>query len=216
MDRLRVYQRVAIEFETPKGVEGQAVPCTVVAVDGNEVVLYAHDVGGIPPAPTAWRDVYLVFLHEGRYVVLRGAVSVPDPSGDDLRFWVTDGVGLPRRRSTRHDIALPLFLTPRDRGDEVQAQTINLAPDGALCTAAALPRPEEDVEFRLALSGDDEIHGEARVLRSDGDRAAVAFRHAEQDGRERLKAHLVRACRQAIRGSLERPADPPAELDLAA
>jgi PilZ domain-containing protein len=74
-------------------------------------------------------DVLMTFKHGTQTVGLKGELRV-EGAPDDLRFRVTDGVCIPRRRSSRLKLCAPASVTPADGGDVRVCQTHDVGPDG--------------------------------------------------------------------------------------
>jgi hypothetical protein len=74
-------------------------------------------------------DVLMSFKHGPQTVGLKGELRV-EGAPDDLRFRVTDGVCIPRRRSTRLKLCAPASVAPVDGDGVMVCQTHDVGPDG--------------------------------------------------------------------------------------
>jgi hypothetical protein len=192
VQRLREGQVVTFELPAPeRGEPPASLSCSVVAVHGDEVALLGHDPPPVPRLPDVLAGIYMTFRHGTALVALHGAIGAnEDPT--DLRFWVTDGVHLPRRRSTRHRLRLPLEVA----GQEVE--TVNVSADGALVAPAGSLAVGETVGFRVGLEGAEPIEGSGTVVRVEDDQAALHFVGLEADDRIRLKEHVIALMRTEV------------------
>ena len=75
------------------------------------------------------RDVLMSFKHGAQTVGLKGELSV-EGAPDDLRFRVTDGVCIPRRRSSRLKLCAPASVATGNDGVVRACQTHDVAADG--------------------------------------------------------------------------------------
>ena len=93
----------------------------------------AAPIISVAKTPLVRRDLHLartlahvtvLFEHEGRPVGLRGVFVLDAPY---VLFTVEDGIQLPRRRTTRTPVALPVTLLYE--GEESPGATVNIAAD---------------------------------------------------------------------------------------
>lgn len=179
MDRLREFDQVTINLprEAARASE-RDFDCVVLAFDRATAML--RPLGELPAGlPRMLSGVTMLFEHERRIVGLNGVFVLDSPY---LLFTVADGVQLPRRRSTRAPIALPVALT-RD-GTEHSGQTVNVAADGLLIAIDAPVEGDDEVAVRLPLPGLGETEVPARVVRA-GDDGLVAVELDHGGGRVR-------------------------------
>ena len=124
MDRLREFSIVTVSLpDSARVSEFRAyvvgVHCEVAALQPVERVELTDPIA----------DVLMSFMHGTQPVGLKGELRV-EGAPDDLRFRVTDGVCIPRRRSTRLKLCAPASVTPADGSAPTVCQTHDVGPDG--------------------------------------------------------------------------------------
>src|SRR3954467_10481859 len=107
MDRLREFDQVTINLPREVAPASERFfDCGVLAFDRATAIL--RPLGVLPAGlPRTLTHVAMLFEHGGGVVGLNGVFILDAPY---LLFTVEDGVQLPRRRSTRAPIALPVTL----------------------------------------------------------------------------------------------------------
>jgi hypothetical protein len=114
------------------------------------------------------RDVLMTFKHGTQTVVLKGELSV-EGAPDELRFRVTDGVCIPRRRSSRLKLCAPASVATGNDGVVRACQTHDVGPDGLvlegltdvtlgqlMSVTVALPESAESLSARAVVTDFDE------------------------------------------------------------
>lgn len=147
--------------------------------------------------PPVTENVLMCFPHNGQTVGLKGELR----SGDMIQFRVSDGVCIPRRRSTRLKLCAPATLTPADGGSEVLAcQTQDIGADGLTLEGAAGLRPEQELSITVMLPEDTEpFCAVGRVTERDGDGVAgLEFVDLDRDGRRRLTGFVTDQLRSRL------------------
>lgn len=147
--------------------------------------------------PPQMEDVLLCFRHNGQTVGLKGELR----SGDMIQFRVSDGVCIPRRRSTRLKLCAPAMMTPAEGGSEILAcQTQDVGADGMTLEGAGGLRLEQEISITLMLPGETEpFCAQARVTERDDDGvAALEFVDLDRDGRHRLTIFVTDQLRRRI------------------
>jgi hypothetical protein len=163
MDRLREFDQVTINLprEAARASE-RDFDCAVLAFDRATAMLRPLDPlpGGLP---RTLPHVTMLFEHGGGVVGLNGVFILDPPY---VLFTVEDGVQLPRRRSTRAPLALPVTL--RRDGAEYAGVTVNVAAEGLLAEVEMPAAADDAVVVLLQLpAGALEIAG--RVVRAGED-----------------------------------------------
>src|SRR3954453_14275163 len=172
MDRLREFEQVTINLprEAARASE-RDFDCAVLAFDRATAMLRPLDALPAGLARTL-PHVTMLFEHGGGVVGLNGVFILDPPY---VLFTVEDGIQLPRRRSTRAPLALPVTL--RHDAGEYAGVTVNVAAEGLL---VEVEMPAEAYDAVVALmqlpAGAVQIAG--RVVRAGEDNlVAVALDH---------------------------------------
>jgi hypothetical protein len=145
--------------------------------------------------PPLIEGVLMCFRHEGQTVGLKG-----DLRCDDLiQFKVSDGVCVPRRRSTRLKLCAPA-LVAEESGEVRACQTQDLGPDGLTLEGATTLRPEQEVSVTVTLPGDDEAFCARGLVteRDDDGVAALEFVGLDRTERRRVTAFVTEQVRQRL------------------
>ncbi len=145
--------------------------------------------------PEVMQDVLMCFEHSRQTVGLKGELR----SGELLQFRVSDGVCIPRRRSTRLKLCAPALVG--EQGGEVRAcQTRDVGPDGLTLEGASELHAEEQVSVTLMLPGEaDELCARARVAsRGDDGVAALEFSGLDRADRRRLTLFVTEELRRRL------------------
>jgi c-di-GMP-binding flagellar brake protein YcgR len=202
-------KRLTVDKEVALTVGDVTIDCHVARVDGGEAALAPlhPDDGNLLPAASAGASI--VFKHDGRLVMLRGAMYRAT-GADDLRFAETTArsvahvVGEQRRKAARLPITLPATIRQLDEdgmpfGEERQLVTRDLSIGGfAVGTGVGGFPVGALVQFALVLTNGTMIDGTARVVRAASEMSGLRFEKLEPAQRVRLAGFL--AGRQTSRG----------------
>jgi hypothetical protein len=163
VDRLREFSIVTVSLpDSARGTEFRAyvvgVHREVAALQPVERVELTEPVG----------DVLMSFMHGTQTVGLKGELRA-EGAPDDLRFRVTDGVCIPRRRSTRLKLCAPASVATADGGVVTVCQTHDVGADGLVLEGLAdvtlgqllsvtvmLPESADAVSARAVVTDFDE------------------------------------------------------------
>jgi hypothetical protein len=138
----RLHEFMTVALSLPDGVaRGGDLKAYVVAIDGCTADLHLVDRRESAWLPTTVTNVLMTFRHGVQTVGLKGELR-RDADNGALRFRVSDGVYVPRSRSSRLKLCAPGVLTPLDSngrraGEAMACQTHELGVDGLLLE----PRP---------------------------------------------------------------------------
>jgi c-di-GMP-binding flagellar brake protein YcgR len=205
-------KRLAIDQEVALSVGDATIDCRVAALTGGEAALEPLVAAECRTLPAASAGASLVFTHEGRLVMLRGAMY--RATGEqDLRFaekTVAPAKAMSaeqRRKAARLAITLPATLRQLDAdgtpGEERQLITQDLSIGGfAVGTGFAGLPVGARVSFQLILTNGALLEGTARVVRSAGEMAGLSFEKLPPADRVKLAGFL--ASQQSVRAA--RPA----------
>ena len=112
--------------------------------------------------PPLVENVHLLFRHNGRNVGLKGDLRCGERP-ENIEFRVTDGVCVPRRRSSRLAICAPVTVTLED-GGELDCQTQDIGADGLTLERAPGLDAEQLVSVSVMLPWEsEEVCAQARV-----------------------------------------------------
>jgi PilZ domain-containing protein len=202
-------KRLAVDQEVALSVGDATVDCRVVAVTGGEAALEPLVPVESSLLPAASAGASLVFSHEGRLVMLRGAMY--RAIGEhDLRFAEKTVASVKavsaeqRRKAARLAITLPATLRQLDAdgtpGEERQLITRDLSIGGfAVGTGFAGLPVGARVSFELILTSGAILAGTARVVRSASEIAGLSFEQLPPVDRVKLAGFL--ASQQTVRAS---------------
>jgi hypothetical protein len=205
-------RRLAVDHEVALSVGDATIDCRVAALTGGEAALEPLVPADSGLLPAASASASLVFSHEGRLVMLRGAMY--RATGEhDLRFaekTVAAAKALSaeqRRKAARLAITLPATLRQIDAngtpGEERQLITRDLSIGGFAVGTGVVGLPVgARVSFELVLTNGAILAGTANVVRSAGEMAGLSFEQLPPADRVRLAGFL--ASQQNVRAS--RPA----------
>ena len=152
--------------------------------------------------PPHVEDVLLSFAHGSQTVGLRGELRCERP--DLLRFRVTDGVYVPRQRSSRLRLCAPATVTPlapdgSPEREPLVCQTQDVGPDGVMLEGAAGLRCEQLIELHVTLPEDpDPVCAQARVTKVDEGVSALEFVAIQRDARRRLARFVTEQLRRRL------------------
>jgi c-di-GMP-binding flagellar brake protein YcgR len=196
MKRLRIGQEVALS------VGDATIDCRVDSLPGGQAALAPLHAGESSLLPAASAGASIVFEHDGRLVMLRGAMYRAT-SADDLRFAETTTrsagavVGEQRRKAARLAITLPATIRQLDDegapfGEERQLITRDLSIGGfAVGTGVGAFPVGALVRFALVLTNGTLIDGTARVVRAAIEMSGLRFEQLEPSDRVRLAGFLA-------------------------
>jgi hypothetical protein len=134
MDRLREFSIVTISL--PDSARVSEFKAYVIGVHRRVATLQPVERVDALWLPETVADVLMSYVHGDQTVGLKGELK-RGSQPDDLRFRVTDGVYLPRRRSSRLKLCAPASVTPLEGGREIVCQTQDVGADGVLLEGAA-------------------------------------------------------------------------------
>jgi hypothetical protein len=202
-------KRLAVDQQVALSVGDATIDCRVAALNGAEAALEPVVPRESPVLPAASASASLVFSHEGRLVMLRGAMY--RATGEqDLRFAEKSVASAKavsaeqRRKAARLDITLPATLRQLDAdgtpGEERQLITRDLSIGGFAVGIGVVGLPVgARVSFELVLTNGAILAGTARVVRSASDMAGLSFEQLPPADRVRLAGFL--ASQQTVRAS---------------
>ena len=194
-------RRLAVDHEVALSVGDATIDCRVAALTGGEAALEPLVPADSGLLPAASASASLVFSHEGRLVMLRGAMY--RATGEhDLRFaekTVAAAKALSaeqRRKAARLAITLPATLRQIDTdgtpGEERQLITRDLSIGGFAVGTGVVGLPVgARVSFELILTNGAMLAGTARVVRSAGEMAGLSFEKLPPADRVRLAGFLA-------------------------
>jgi c-di-GMP-binding flagellar brake protein YcgR len=202
-------KRLTIDQSVTLSVGDATVDCRVAALNRGEAALEPLVPGDSAVLPAASAGASLVFSHEGRLVMLRGAMYRAT-GDDDLRFAeksVAPAKAVSaeqRRKAARLAITLPATLRQLDAdgspGEERQLITRDLSIGGfAVGTGFAGLPVGVRVSFAIILTNGALLAGTARVVRSASEMAGLSFEQLPPADRVRLAGFL--ASQQTVRTS---------------
>jgi len=195
-------KRLANDQVVALSVGDATVDCRVAALAGGEAALEALMPDEAKLLPAASAGASLVFSHEGRLVMLRGAMYRANGE-HDLRFaekTIASARALvaeQRRKAARLPITLPATLRPLDVdgepiGEERQLITRDISIGGfAVATGVIGLAVGVRVWFELILTNGAMIGGTARVVRSASEMAGLSFEQIAPADRVRLAGFLA-------------------------
>jgi PilZ domain-containing protein len=157
--------------------------------------------------PESVPDVLMSFRHGRSQIIgLKGELRCGDEP-DDVRFRVTDGVYVPRRRSSRLKLCAPAYVTAPD-GAEIVCQTYDVGPDGVILEGVTGLEVDHVVVLSLMLPESPEpVLTNARVTEiHDGALSSLEFVDVDRGTQRRLtdfvtehfrrRLNIVRALRE--------------------
>jgi PilZ domain-containing protein len=148
--------------------------------------------------PPLVENVHMVFKHDGRPVGLKGDLRCGERP-EMIEFRVSDGVCVPRRRSSRLGICTPVTVTLEGGGD-LECQTQDIGADGLTLERAPGLRPQQLVSVSVMLPWEsEEVRAEARVTRlGDDGVASLEFDRADRATRRRLIDFVTEQLRRRL------------------
>jgi hypothetical protein len=157
MDRLREFSIVTVSL--PDSARVSEFKAYVVGVHHSAATLQPVEHVQLPGAVA---DVLMTFAHGAQTVGLKGELKADDRPGD-VHFRVTDGVCVPRRRSSRLKLCAPAAI------GELTCQTYDIGVDGVTLEGVPELRLQQRVSLSLMLPEDaDPVQAEAVVTELHG------------------------------------------------
>jgi len=195
MDRLREFSIVTVSL--PDSARVSEFKAYVVGVHKSSATLQPVERVEAMWLPDTVEDVLMSFDHGGQTVGLKGELKIGDQP-DDLRFRVTDGVYLPRRRSSRLKLCAPAAITVG--GDEMVCQTHDVGPDGVMLEGAGGLVPNQMVSISVILPESPEpVLAEALVTEIHGESlCSLEFLGMERVTRRRLSDFVTEHFRRRL------------------
>jgi PilZ domain-containing protein len=203
-------KRLETGHEVALSVGDVTIDCRVGEVTSAEAALSPLHEGESNLLPAASAGASIVFKHDGRLVMLRGAMY-RGTGGDDLRFAekttsrpAAPFAGEQRRKAARLPITLPATIRQLDQdgepiGEERQLVTRDLSIGGfAVGTGVGSFPVGALVQFAIVLTNGTMIDGTARVVRAASEMSGLRFETLEPAERVRLAGFL--AARQTSLG----------------
>ena len=181
MDRLREFSIVTVSL--PDSARASEFRAYVVGVH--------REVAALQPVervelPDSIGNVLMSFTHGTQTVGLKGELRV-EGAPDDLRFRVTDGVCIPRVRSTRLKLCAPASVAPADGGAMTVCQTHDVGPDGLVLEGVSGVSLGQLLSVTVMLpETPDAVVGRAVVTDFDDELCAVEFVGLETETRRQL------------------------------
>jgi hypothetical protein len=148
--------------------------------------------------PPLVEDVLMCFTHNGQEVGLKGDLRCGERP-DMIQFRVSDGVYVPRRRSSRLKLCAPATVTLGE-GGELACQTHDIGADGLTLERAPGLRTAQLVSLSVMLPEDDEeVRAQARVTElEEGGVAALEFVALDRATRRRLIGFVTEQLRRRL------------------
>ena len=148
--------------------------------------------------PPLVENAHLLFRHMGRNVGLKGDLRCGERP-EMIEFRVSDGVCVPRRRSSRLAICAPVTVT-LDDGSELDCQTQDIGADGMTLESAAALGVDQVVSVSVMLPWEaEEVFAPARVAAVDENGAvALEIVGAERVTRRRLMDFVTEQLRRRL------------------
>jgi PilZ domain len=148
--------------------------------------------------PPLMENVHMIFRHEGQTVGLKGDLRRGDRP-EQIEFRVTDGVCVPRRRSTRLQLCAPALVT--EHSGEVRAcQTQDVSADGVTLEGADALHYEQVVSVSVTLPEDaGALRADALVTeRREGGVATLEFLGLDREDRRRVTGFVTEQVRKRL------------------
>ncbi len=146
--------------------------------------------------PPLVENAHLLFRHNGRNVGLKGDLRCGERP-EALEFRVTDGVCVPRRRSSRLAICAPVTVTLED-GRELESQTSDIGADGLTLERVDGLSVGQPVAVSVALPWEpDEVEAQACVTAVDAT-VALELVGAQNATRRRLMDFVTEQLRRRL------------------
>jgi len=193
MDRLREFSIVTVSL--PDSARASEFRAYVVGVH--------REVAALQPVervelPESIGNVLMSFTHGTQTVGLKGELRV-EAAPDDLRFRVTDGVCIPRARSTRLKLCAPASVAPADGGAMTVCQTHDVGPDGLVLEGVSGLSLGQLLSITVMLPETrDALVGRAVVTDFDDELCAVEFVGLDAETRRQLSDFVTEHFRRRL------------------
>lgn len=193
MDRLREFSIVTVSL--PDSARASEFRAYVVGVH--------REVAALQPVervelPESIGNVLMSFTHGTQTVGLKGELRV-EGAPDDLRFRVTDGVCIPRVRSTRLKLCAPASVAPAEGGAMTVCQTHDVGPDGLVLEGVSGFSLGQLLSITVMLpETPDALVGRAVVTDFDDELCAVEFVGLDAETRRRLSDFVTEHFRRRL------------------
>jgi hypothetical protein len=198
MNRLSEYEDVEITLPPDVVFRDACFKCSVIAVTGATAALEPANRAEVMWLAPRIDGAFMTFHHHDALVALKGTLTHIG-SIADLRFKVSDGVQLPRRKASRARVCLPVALRRSGSPEVVQGLTVDLSGDGVLVETMLHVATGDAVALTLSLPGSDEaVEAVTTVVRTAPGVIAVQLSHASRDARARLAEFVVERNRAAL------------------
>jgi len=197
MDRLREFSIVTVSL--PDSARLSEFKAYVIGVHRQVATLQPVARAETLYLPESVPDVLMSFRHGRSQIVgLKGELRCGDDP-DDVRFRVTDGVCVPRRRSSRLKLCAPAYVTPPD-GTEIACQTYDLGADGVMLEGIGGLHPGQVVALDVMLpESAAPVRTHARVTElHDGAHASLEFVGLDKDTQKRLSDFVTEHFRRRL------------------
>jgi hypothetical protein len=196
MDRLREFSIVTLSM--PDSARLSELKAYVVGVHRQTATLQPVARFDSQWLPKSVQNVLMSFHHGTQTVGLKGELRCGDEP-DDLRFRVTDGVYVPRRRSSRLKLCAPASVTPPD-GAEIHCQTYDVGADGVMLEGAIGLEADQVVSLSLMLpESPDAVCVRARVTAiHDGALSSLEFVDLDRGLQTRLTDFVTEHFRRRL------------------
>jgi hypothetical protein len=185
MDRLREFSIVTVSL--PDSARVSEFKAYVVGVHQTAATLQPVSPVDLPDTVA---DVLMTFAHGTQTVVLKGELG----TGEDMCFTVTDGVCVPRRRSSRLKLCAPAAI------GELTCQTYDVGLDGVRLEGVTELRLAQPVSISMMLPEDPlPVLADAVVTElHDGALCGLAFTRMDHDTRRRLSDFVTEQFRRRL------------------
>jgi hypothetical protein len=197
MDRLREFSIVTVSL--PDSARLSEFKAYVIGVHRQVATLQPVARTETLCLPERVQDVLMSFRHgRSQTVGLKGELRCGDDP-DDVRFRVTDGVYVPRRRSSRLKLCAPAYVTAPG-GAEIACETHDLGADGVMLEGATNLEADQIVSLTLMLPESTEaVSTQARVTGiHDGALSSLEFVQLERDTQRRLTDFVTEHFRRRL------------------
>jgi PilZ domain-containing protein len=195
MNRLREFSIVTVSL--PDSARVSEFKAYVVGVHRRVATLQPVERVEAMWLPPTVEGVLMSFTHGGQTVGLKGDLKIGDRP-DDLRFRVTDGVYVPRRRSSRLKLCAPASVTPLEGGPEIVCQTHDVGPDGLVLEGAGGLRVDQVLAVSVTLPENPEAVTAQAVVTDAGELSALEFVGMERETRRVLSEFVTEHFRRRL------------------
>jgi len=183
MDRLREFSIVTLSL--PDSARVSEFKAYVVGV--HRTVATLQPVERVELSGTT-ANVLMTFAHGSQTVVLKGELK----TGDDMHFSVTDGVCVPRKRSSRLKLCAPAWV------GELVCQTYDIGSDGVMLEGAPELQTGQMVSLSLMLPADPEPLVADAVVTESGPLCSLVFTSMGHETQRRLSDFVTEQFRRRL------------------